>query len=209
MFKPKNLLRAFIAMSIFTLLFVGLFLQEWGFLGDGFARAAAEKGVTLPMDDPRIEVHIKKMTLSVYDGDKMVKRYDIASGKNDQPGILNREANSTPLGEFKIVAKKKREDLFSRGSRFFEIDFPNMENVEDAYEQGLLSDADYERCMTAQRTGEPIPRDLRIGGGIGIQGNFFAFMGRQFTDGSVALSNNNINEIFDHIPVGTPVIIRR
>lgn len=209
MLKPRNLVRLVLIAALLWGSYLLLFLQEWGFAGSHLSSVAAERGIPLPLQEPRIVVDFSDKTLSVYSGDDVVKRYDVAVGKNHEPGILNRAMNSTPLGRYTIIGKWRRLDTVSHGSRFMEIDFPSPQDVDGAWEQGLIDEIEYERCCEAMNRGEPMPRDLGIGGGIGIQGNFFAFMGHNFTDGSIALSNHDINDLFHYIPVGCPVVIRR
>ena len=108
-----------------------------------------------------------------------------------------------------MIRKAKREDMLFKGSRFLQIDFPSDDDIERAWDQGLITSLDYERYYDVREsTGKP-PQDLPITRDIGIQGNYFSLMGSKSTNGSIALSNGDINDIFQHIPVGTPVVIRR
>lgn len=206
------MLKRFFKLAVFGGVVYGLFvivyLQEVTF-GGGFEKDCADAGIILPLDEPRIEVDVSNYTMSLYDGERMVRRYDIAVGENRRLGILTKDAESTPLGEYRITRKAIREDIFRRGSRFFEIDFPSLEDIESAYEVGLIDAENYARCHRAFLAGDPLPNDLPIGDTLGIQGNHSVLAGNRSTDGSIALRNADINQIFEHIPVGTPVIIRQ
>ena len=179
-------------------------LQELA--SDQIPELARDAKVELPLSDPRIEIGLQRMTLALYDGDVMIKRYDIGYGQQ-MPGKLDQRADSTPVGTYRIVSKDIRKDVLARGSRFMAIDFPSLENAQDAYVMGVITHADFTRIHDAHALGHVPPGDTALGGPVGIQGNYFFFRPRRFTDGSIALSNGDVNELFEHVPLGTPVII--
>ena len=188
---------------LFTLVVAGL-LQE--FAPDGLPTAARDAGVPFPLKDPRIVVRIQPMTLALYDGDILAKRYNIGYGRAPVGRVSDRE-NSTPLGEFVIAGKEKREDVLCHGSRFLRFDFPTEEVAHRAWEAGAITDDDLDAILSAHAEGQEPPHDTPLGGPLGIQGNFFFFLERRFTDGSIALSNGDINELYEHVEIGTPVMI--
>jgi len=160
------------------------------------------------LKEPRILVDVSDSTLSIFEGDKLVRRYDIATGDSQFTGALRPSTDSTPTGEYHVIRKAKRENVLFQGSRFLELDFPSDDDIEAAWDQGLIDAVEYERYYDVRRaTGRP-PTDLAISRSIGIRGNYFAISGAKSTNGSIALSNGDINEIFDHIPLGTPVVIQ-
>jgi len=207
MLKKFRLLLTYglVATAFLAVAFVAGFLQE--FAGDDIPEAAREAGVTLPLDDPWIEVNLQRMTLALHDGEVMVKRYNIGYGKHVPGKVANREG-STPLGEFRIVRKQKRRDMLTRGSRFLVFDFPNEMITITAWEGGSISEEEYSAIMRALSMGEEPPHDTALGGPLGIHGNFFPFQERRFTDGSIGLSNADVNELFEHVPVGARVVIK-
>lgn len=202
--KLRKLVYAALSIAFAVILFVAGFLQE--FSPDDVSGKLKSLGLLSKFDDPRIEVSVNKMVLSLFDGETLVSRYDIGFGSG-RPGRSAVEERSTPYGEYRIVARQKRGAVFSRGSRFLIIDYPSMNDAANALGNGKLSQADYDRIARAHAVGERIPVDTPLKGPIGIHGNFFFFRDRRFTDGSVALSNSDLNELFEYVPVGTPVII--
>ena len=205
----RLVVRAAILLALTAFLYLLFFLQEWQVFGNSFVRSAAVAGVKLPMaaEDVRLVIDVSDRTMSVFSGETVIKRYDVATGPS-RPGMLGREG-STPLGDYLVMRKHVRTDVFERGSRFLEIDYPSFTDVELMYESGSLSDDEYERCLDAYESGAPMPRDLPCGAGLGIQGNYFAFRGQSFTDGSIAMGNAEINELFDFVPIGALVSIQR
>ncbi|MCB9832423.1 MAG: L,D-transpeptidase [Planctomycetes bacterium] len=205
--KLKFLFKMALFIAFLGGLFVALFLQEVGFLGNGFEKACREKGIALPLQDPRLVVDVGGKTLSIYEGETLIRRYDVASGRARRLGALDRDSNSTPVGEYRVVRKAVRESMFSRGSRFLQIDYPNADDADRAWDLGRLDRAQYDAIITAVEAAKPPPENTPIGGNLGIQGNYFSIVGDSFTDGSIALSNGDIVDLFDHIPLGTPVTI--
>lgn len=204
----KFLFKFTLFLSVAFGLFVTLFLQEVSVTGNQLEISARERGVMLPLKEPRLEVDVSNLTMSLFDGETLVQRFDVAVGENRQLGVLTTGADSTPLGEYRIIRKAVREDILSRGSRFMEIDFPSIVDVEAAYDRGMIDHETYEACYRASAAGEPFPVDLPFGQTIGIQGNHFILNGSRSTDGSIALRNADMNDLYDHIPVGTTVVIK-
>lgn len=199
------LIYGLLGSAVLGSLFVAGFLQEWS--KDGLPVSMKEAGLPGALEDPWIEVSLQRMALTLYDGDVQVKRYDIGYG-NGPVGRRVAGSHSTPLGEFRILAKEKRQDIMARGSRFLRLDYPTEDDAAAAFEGGAIGRDEYDRIREAARLGEPPPVDTALGGPLGIQGNYFFFMDRRFTDGSVALSNADVNELFEHVPVGTRVVIQ-
>ncbi len=206
--RLKFFFKAAVVSSFAYGLFVLLFLQEITIFGDSFVKACNDQGIGLPLSDPRILIDISDSTLTINDGDKLIRRYDIATGTNRISGILSKEGESTPIGEYKVIRKAIRESVFFQGSRFLQIDFPSEDDIENAWEQGLINSGEYARYYEARDNNRPPPPGLGISRSIGIRGNYFAISGPRSTNGAVAMSNGDINEIFEYIPIGTPVVIR-
>ena len=206
--KLRFLFKCAVVMTIFFVIFVAFFLEELEITGNGFVKSCREGGIALPLDQPRIEVDVSDGTMTIFDGDKVVRRYDVACGENRRNGVVGPGSNSTPIGEYTIRRKAIRESLFRRGSRFLELDFPSEDDLGKAFDGGLIDRDQYQRALDCIRDGRVIPGDIPLAGHLGIQGNYYPFMGSRFTDGSVALKNGDIVDFFDYIPVGSRVVIK-
>jgi lipoprotein-anchoring transpeptidase ErfK/SrfK len=116
------------------------------------------------------------------------RTYDAEIGANAL-GVKQRQGDrATPEGRYRIVAK--RDHGRSRYYRALLLDYPNA--------------ADRERFVAAQRRGE-IPRGASIGGLIEIHGE--GGRGQNWTEGCVALSNADIDDLYRRVDVGTRVTI--
>ena len=117
-----------------------------------------------------------------------VRTYDAEIGSNAL-GVKRRQGDhATPEGRYRVVKKKDRGQ--SRYHRALLLDYPNA--------------ADRERFAAAQRRGE-IPAGPGIGGLIEIHGE--GGRGQNWTEGCVALSNRDMDDLFRRVGTGTRVTI--
>ncbi len=133
----------------------------------------------------------------VYEDVQLIKIYKVVFGSNDQSDKLVEGDKRTPNGTFRI--QQKRMD--NRWSRFMLLDYPNNESLEK-----------HARRVSAGQSRS----DASLGGGIGIHGvenasgirDFYVDRRINWTLGCVSLKNGDINEIYNVVKVGTPVVIR-
>jgi hypothetical protein len=138
--------------------------------------------------EPAILVLKEKNVLVLLSRGAPVRTYDAEIGANAL-GFKQRQGDrATPEGRYRVVAKKDHGR--SRYYRALLLDYPNA--------------ADRERFAAAQRRGE-IPRGARIGGLIEIHGE--GGRGQNWTEGCVALSNPDIDDLYGRVGVGTRVTI--
>jgi len=137
---------------------------------------------------PAILVLKEKNVLVLLSKGAPVRTYDAEVGSNAL-GVKQRQGDrATPEGRYRIVKKKDRGQ--SRYYRALLLDYPN--------------DADRQRFAAAQRRGE-IPRGARIGGLIEIHGD--GGRGQNWTEGCVALSNRDLDDLYPRVSAGTRVTI--
>ncbi len=133
----------------------------------------------------------------VYEDVTLLKIYKVVFGSNDQSDKFVEGDKRTPNGTFRIAQKR----VDNRWSRFMLLDYPNNESME-------------KHARRVSR-GEARP-GADLGGGIGLHGVEYASGIRDYyvdqrinwTLGCVSLKNGDINEIFEVVKVGTPVVIR-
>lgn len=197
-------------MTIIGLAGTVLYLQEWGKGRDFIPDVVAREGLVLPLDEARIVVSTSKKTLTLYAGKVVIKRYDVAVGRNQQCGVIWKGSGSTPLGEYKVIEKRHRDDLWRHGSRFLRLNFPNLESLELAWERERISDEEFDRAAFALEKGQPVEALGCFENEVGIQGNWFHVRGFNVAaTGSLSLTNADINELYEYVEVGTPVFIKR
>ena len=108
----------------------------------------------------------------------------------------------TPEGDFYIFAKNPE----SRFHLSLAVSYPSKKDAARGLAAGLINEAEYAEIVHADATGGRPPQKTGLGGEIYIHGGG---IDGDWTEGCVALENNEIEEIFALIPIGTKVTIRK
>lgn len=121
--------------------------------------------------------------------------YPVVFGNKDLGDKMMEGDRRTPEGSFRISTKRKHE----KWDRFLMLDYPTAES--------------YVRFNQRKAKGL-IPPHASIGGAIGIHGTWpheeYAIDQYQnWTQGCISTKNNYVQELFDLLPVGTRVTIKR
>jgi len=124
----------------------------------------------------------------VYHKGSQVAKFDIELGKNWIGDKHHKGDKTTPEGKYKVEKKKS-----GKQTRYFKallLDFPNL--------------ADKQRFEIARKNGT-ISKHTEIGGLIEIHGE--GGRGTNWTDGCIALKNDDMEWLFSRVKEGTPVFI--
>lgn len=151
----------------------------------------------------------QEAALSVFRGNELVERFaPISLGRSGAKTQRIRGGNVTPLGEFRI----NRFNYESQWRIFMSIDYPTPPHARMALEKGIYSQADYENYFDYYRRNGYPPQNTALGGAIGIHGLGRAdpdIHGRHhWTQGCVAVTNEQIDRLAELVGVGTRVVIR-
>ena len=159
---------------------------------------------------PAIVIDKSDHILSIYLPNHRIKSYHVELGDNGSGDKEVMGDHKTPEGAFYIVEKSILDppDRFL-GTRWMRLSYPNGEDAARGKAQGLIDERTYEAIISAIINRRTPPQQTLLGGGIGIHGGGTAAMGKDWTWGCVGLVNEDIEEFFDLIPTGAPVIIRR
>jgi len=160
-------------------------------------------------DEQWILVDATTATLEVMQGDKVKARFtDIAFGKVGPRPIHLQGDDSTPLGEFRIDGINTN----SMYTLFFKLNYPTAEHAKLAWEQGYITADHFRQIVAAQRAGISPPHDTPLGGMIGIHGlgqaNPEVHKYFNWTEGCVALDNEQILALAGYVRVGMRVVIQ-
>jgi murein L,D-transpeptidase YafK len=155
----------------------------------------------LPLKNPRIVVLKSKRRLQLYSDGVLVRNYKIGLGLNPVPDKTRQGDRATPEGDFYIFTKNNKSAFYlSLG-----ISYPNVEDAERGLRDRLISRAQRDAIVKdIKRKATPL-QNTALGGDIYIHGNGAS---SDWTWGCVALENTDIKELFDAVPVGTPVTIK-
>lgn len=159
--------------------------------------------------DVHVLVDTAAGTLAILQGEEVVRRFDdIAIGRYGATDSKQRGDNKTPLGYFTIGWISNR----SRYHRFLGLNYPDLETASRAFFNKLINKEEWLSIRRAAKAGRRPPQDTQLGGMIGIHGvgDGDAAIHRDYnwTNGCVALTNEEIDELLEWVEVGTPVEIR-
>jgi murein L,D-transpeptidase YafK len=161
------------------------------------------------LDSIRIVIDTKALTLQVLQGDRKILTFsDIAIGRYGASLDRRRGDSKTPLGHF-IIAWITDNTSFHR---FFGFNFPSKEYAERAFKAGHLDKKTRGKIRQALATGRLPPQNTILGGNLGIhgigKGDINVHKQYNWTNGCVALTNDQIDRLTAWLRVGTPVEIR-
>jgi L,D-peptidoglycan transpeptidase YkuD (ErfK/YbiS/YcfS/YnhG family) len=137
---------------------------------------------------PAIIVDKLRRELHVYDAGKRVATFPAELGGNGLRPKRHAGDRATPEGRYKVL--EMRANGATKYYKALLLDYPNRDDVA--------------RFQQAKRRGA-IPSRVGIGSLIEVHG--LGGDGRDWTDGCVALSNNDMDKVFKRTRVGTPVVI--
>jgi murein L,D-transpeptidase YafK len=133
--------------------------------------------------------------LQVYDDKGWYATYPVVFGNSSLEDKKMEGDRNTPEGTFRVISKK----MHPKWDRFIMLDYPTKES--------------YEKFNQRKQRGE-IPGNSGIGGGVGIHGtwpheDYQVDKYKNWTNGCIALKNEDVEEIYNYVPLGTKVIIRK
>jgi len=148
-------------------------------------------------------------SLTLFKGDAPVKTYWAVFGKGYGEGDKERAGDRrTPEGDFYISSMNHSKRFY----KFLGLSYPGLKHAERGLQRGLISPREYGEIEKAVQERRQPPWETRLGGAIGIHGRMLEdasvwAMRKNWTDGCIALSNIDIDEIFSVVSLGTPVTI--
>lgn len=153
---------------------------------------------------PVIEIWKSQRKLQFRQGETLVGEFRVVLGPQPQDTKQLQGDGRTPVGRYYISDKNPD----SRFHRFLGISYPNEDDAERGYRSGLIDVGQWADIFLANLRGDSPPWHTVLGGRVGIHG----LGGRpnvpvDWTEGCIAVGDDEIEFIFDRTPVGTPVII--
>lgn len=131
--------------------------------------------------------------LKVYDGDGWFGTYPVVFGSKSLDDKMMEGDRRTPEGVYHIASKRPHE----KWDKMMLIDFPTKVDLDKFNERKLKG---------------LIPKNAKIGGGIAIHGTWphddmAVDLYQNWTNGCIALKNEDVDELYNMLPIGTTVTI--
>ena len=150
------------------------------------------------LKEPRLVITKSNRTLTVFDGDKRIKSYKMVLGFDPKGDKETEGDGRTPEGDFYIVVKNPKSKFFlSLG-----LSYPNREDAERGMRDGLITKAEKLAIDKAIDAGRTPPQKTKLGGEIYIHGGGNL---ADWTEGCIAMRNQDIQQLYDAVGTGAPV----
>jgi len=163
-------------------------------------RSQTETVMPGELKKPEIKISKMKRSLEVYDDGRLVKTFSMVLGFSPDGDKEIEGDGRTPEGEFYVATKNPKSKFhLSLG-----LSYPSMDAAERGLKKGLITKAEHDAILEALREGRMPPQKTALGGEIYIHGGGVE---RDWTWGCVALRNEEIEQLFASIPLGTKVTI--
>lgn len=149
-------------------------------------------------------------TLSILSGGIWLKTYHVELGDNGLGDKAVSGDHKTPEGTFYICEKSvlNPTDPYL-GTRWMRLSYPNIEDANRGLYQGLISQTTRDQIVAANNNGQIPPQRTALGGGVGIHGGSTPSLGSNWTWGCVGLTNRDVQDFYNYLPVGTKVVIQK
>jgi murein L,D-transpeptidase YafK len=173
------------------------------------AEALNEKKMTR-LNDVHLVIDRKNYRIELYSDKILVKTFKAAFGRNSSMMKTSASDNVTPSGEYRICLI----DTISIYHKFLHLNYPDEKDAAECFKQGYISKDEYDVIMLSFSKKECPPAETNLGSAIGIHGigkynTIFKNLPFSFnwTNGSIAVSDENIDELYSVCKIGTPVKI--
>src|ERR1043166_2473506 len=152
------------------------------------------------LSSPRIVIKKAERKLFLFAGDKLTGTYRVGLGLSPVGNKVRQGDRRTPEGDFYVFTRNDKSAFYlSLG-----VGYPNQAHAERGLRDGLITRDQYLAIKQALKAKSRPPQNTKLGGDIYIHGNG---AGSDWTWGCVALDDRDMRELFNAIPVGTPVRI--
>lgn len=149
-------------------------------------------------------------TLSLYANNVLLKNYHIELGDGGLGDKQRLGDRKTPEGTLYVTEKSVlAPPSVALGTRWMRLSYPNIEDAQRGLKDGLISRNIYSKIVSAINNYQTPPQRTALGGGVGIHGGSRIEYGSDWTAGCVGLSNKDVEEFYNYVRVGTPVIIKK
>lgn len=158
-----------------------------------------------------IVIERKSFTLNLYEDSVLIKSYRANFGRNISEPKTHYGDEATPVGEYRICSI----DTAHKYHKFLKLNYPNLSDMTEGLRKGIITQNEFDSLKFEYFYKECLELKTALGGNIGMHGigeYNYIFKNLPFiynwTDGSIALSNEHIDEIYSVVKKGTKVVIK-
>jgi murein L,D-transpeptidase YafK len=160
--------------------------------------------------EPRLVIWKSQYTLTLYKGLVPVKTYPAVFGRGYSDGDKRRTGDlRTPEGDFYICTMNPSKRFY----KFMGLSYPGLKHAESGLQERLINQREYDKIKKAIDERQPPIWSTRLGGAIGIHGRTelpgpdHQPEALNWTEGCIALANNDVDELYSIVALGTVVTV--
>lgn len=150
--------------------------------------------------NPKIYVYKGERRLLLVNGNVLVREYKVGLGPHPSGDKYFQGDGRTPEGEYFICARNPTSKYY----KSLGLNYPAPKQAEQARKLGEISNEDYCKIIEANQKMVLPPAGTCLGGAVFIHGGGSY---QDWTLGCIAVSNSYMDELFQVVPIGTPVTI--
>ncbi len=158
-----------------------------------------------------IEISKTHRLLIVKREQETVKEFRIAHGKGGEGAKRQRGDNKTPTGIYAVVDFKADSQFHF----FMQLNYPNLIDAWYGYQNEIINATEFKQIASAYKNKTLPPQTTALGGYIGLHGigqmnekKRLIHEAENWTEGCIALKNEEMNDLRQYITIGTKVLIR-
>lgn len=174
------------------------------------AQKMSEKNLK-KINNASIYIDRRNYTLKLFSDTLEIKTYKAVFGRNSSSIKTSKDDFVTPSGNY-IICKIDTNYIYYKK---FSINYPNLQDDSEALRNKIITQKEFKAIYKSLSETGCSFSDTQLGSNISIHGigefniifkNLpFVF---NWTNGSIALSNEDIDELYNVVKIGTKVIIR-
>lgn len=155
-----------------------------------------------------VKIDTNARTLYLMNGETKLQTFEnISIGKNGATADKSVNDGKTPIGRYRVRWINDE----SRFHLFFGLDYPSPEQAANAYMADRITAGQLEAIFRSHEMGQEPSGSTPLGGAIGIHGvgggDIRIHEDYDWTDGCVALTDQQVDELARSVGLGTVVVI--
>jgi len=147
-----------------------------------------------------IKIFKEKRILEIYEDNKLVGSFKIALGSEPIGDKYSEGDMKTPEGKYYICTRNDK----SKYRLFLGLNYPNLEDAQRGLQNRLIEELVFNEIKKETRNEKRPNWSTPLGGAVGIHGGGTI---SDWTSGCIALSDEDIEIIWEYTEMNTPVEI--
>lgn len=169
----------------------------------GYADTVTGPGAALKTSANGVSIYVSKRghKLTLKQNGVEIGTYEVSLGADSSSGDKSVEGDMrTPSGDFYVCTRNDKSICYLA----LGLSYPSIVDAERGFAEGIITEAERDEIIRANKAGEQPPWNTALGGAIEIHG---ARKPEGSTQGCVAVDNQIMDLLWEYCNLGVPVTI--